>query len=169
MNLIKVHPLVVRHHEYEVHVSTSGDFQTTVGATTLTSPTYSGLKDKLLDLTAKAAVTVHVPFVLMTGGGMVNREPARGVVTGIHGGNGNLMVSWSTGWQAGQKTQWTPNYGDVIFTDATAEEVEQWRALRKASSDAQNALNQFEHDRKIQLKELAVKAVAEAVNDAGQA
>ena len=163
MNLIKVHPLLVRHHEYEVHLNEHGVFQTTVGVETLQSNTRDGLKDKLMEVTAKAQVKLSIPFVYLNGGGR-NGNSARGIVTGLHGGNGNLMVEWQTGWRKGERQQWTPSYGDVIFTGSVTDaEVEEYIELRKAANVATEQLNDYARTRKLDLKTLAATQLAEAV------
>jgi hypothetical protein len=166
---ITVHPMEIRGTRYEVSVDPSGNFCTNVGSELVRSPTRTGLQDKLRELTAKASVKVRIPFVLMTAGrGITGAEVAQGYITGIHAGNGNMMVEWVTGWQAGQKTQWTPSYADVIFASATEAEVAQWRSLRRASSEAQNELGTFESERRFDIRAAAVKAVEEAARDARQ-
>lgn len=170
MNLIKVHPLLVRHHEYEVHIDEHGVFQTIVGVEVVKSNTRDGLKDKLMELTAKAQVRLDIPFVYLNGGGR-NGNCARGRVTGLHGGNGNLMVEWTTGWRAGERMQFTPSFGDVIFNGSVTDaEVDAYLELRKASRLAEEQLTDYTRTRKLDLKTLAATQLAEAVSaNAGQA
>lgn len=163
MTPIKVHPMQVRNHEYEIRVDEKGRFLTNVGTETLYSSTRDGLRDKLMELTAKAAVKLAIPFVLVNGGG--RSDPfARGTVVGVHGGNGNLLVEWSTGWQAGSKTQWSPSYGDIVFGDVTTEEVEQYLELRKLKNIAEENLVHYGHPRKLDIKVEAQAALQKAVD-----
>jgi hypothetical protein len=164
---IEVHPIEVRGTKYQVHVTEGGDWCAQVGKENIRSSTRVGLRDKLRELSAKASVTIAVPFTWLNdnGGGREGPRTSRGLVTGVHAGNGNLMVTWTTGWRAGRKAQWEPNYQDVIFDgDATDEDIERWAALRKAKNDATCALELFEQEHKIYIRDKAVVAVQEAVN-----
>lgn len=164
---VEVHPIEVRGTSYPVTVDEAGRWHTIVGSERITGDTRAELQDKLRELSAKAAVRVEIPFVLMTAGGGIRREgdgTARGIVTGIHAGNGNMLVDWKTGWQAGQKTQWTPSYSDVIFEgDISADDVRHWRQLKRELQEATRELSDFEQPRKIQLRDRVVVAIKEAV------
>jgi hypothetical protein len=162
---IQVHPIEVRGTKHHVTVDESGDWCATVGKETLRSKTRSGLVDKLRELTAKAAVTIEIPFLLVNGGSRGDR-PARGVVTGIHSGNGNMLIRWTTGWQAGKSQQWSPSYSDVIFDGAIPDEdVEKRSVLAEAKRVATAELYDFDRLRTIQLRDLAVAAIDRAVRD----
>lgn len=163
---IIVHPITVRGTKYEVKVTDNGDWVTQAGSEQIRAATRTGLKDKLTELSARAAVAIAIPFVLLTDSNYGRSGTvSRGLVTGIHAGNGNLMITWTTGWRAGKKTQWTPSYQDVVFGgDVTDEDVEQWRELRKVKAAATRELESFEQERKIQLRDRAVVAVQEAVS-----
>ena len=162
--MYEMHPIEVRGQKFPVRADANGTFMATAGGTTLHSPTYAGLRDKLLNLTAKAQVRLSVPFVLInagpTGDGHVS-----GIVTGIHGGNGNLLVTWTGGNRKGQKDQWTPGYSDVVFSEASAEEVARYRELRRRKAEADAVLFRFTEDRKIDLQAVVKAAVEEAVKD----
>jgi hypothetical protein len=166
---IPVHPIEVRGTTYHVKVDASGTWFADAGGSTVTAPTKDALAIKLRQLTAEAAVTVEIPFVLLASGSGGKNGPARGVITGIHAGNGNLLVSWATGWQAGKKAQWTPGYNDLILAGSTSEEtIEQWQELDRVKREASKKLYEFEMARKINLKDLAVAAIKKAVTDGSE-
>lgn len=163
MSYIDVHPMEVRGTRYEIQVDEAGNWSTIVGSERISVASRDYLRDKLLELTAKASVVVAIPFVLLNGGAM-SKETCRGVVTGIHAGNGNLLVQWTSGRQAGQKTQWTPSYQDVVMEGATSEgTVRAWHELLDAKHKAASNLTEFERLRKIDLRKLAVETVERAV------
>lgn len=165
-----VHPIEVRGTKYEIEVDEAGRWHTIVGSERVTAESRSELKDKLLELSAKAAVKVAIPFTLMTSSGGVRRDrsPARGVITGIHAGNGNMLVKWLSGWQAGTSTQWTPSYQDVIFEgDVSLEDAAEYARLREADQQAKQALALFINERKIELRDRVVVAIKEAVENGG--
>lgn len=167
---IEVHPIEVRGTSYPVKLSPEGVFCAEAGGQLLKSPTRDGLEDKLRELTAKAQVKVAIPFTLMTAGNGLRGQtgPARGVATGIHVGNGNMMVEWRTGWLAGKKAQWTPSHYDVIFSgDVTDEDYATWSELRRAKIDAEHALNDYQVKHKLDLRSVVVAQIEEAVRGAG--
>jgi hypothetical protein len=161
---IKVHPIEVRGTKHQVTVDEGGDWIAAVGSEILRSKTRSGLVDKIRELSAKAAVAIEIPFLLVNDG--MHKGIARGVVTGIHAGNGNMLVRWITGWQAGKQMQWTPSYTDVIFDGAIPDEdVEKRHELAEAKRVATRDLYEFDRLRAIQLRDLAVAAIDRAVRD----
>ena len=77
----------------------SGHWHTTFQGSEISAEGKAALRDTLMTRTAKAAIKVRVPFTTITetrslvGTGKI----ARAVATGVHQGNGNVLIDWGNG------------------------------------------------------------------------
>jgi hypothetical protein len=95
--------LPVRGRDFQVRLrsqvrtdAASAMFEAVVGEKAVSSPTLSGLRDRLLEETKRQAVKVRVPFSAVTKRGG-KWEYRAGVATGVHATSRKLLVRWSDG------------------------------------------------------------------------
>lgn len=122
-----------------VQVNDDGQFHADFGGKRYTAPTKDKLAPKLRAASKAHAVEVAVPFIHDRGRGIV-----RGVATGLHSGNGNLLVRWPNGEKA-QLTNFAayPGTRCDLLADMPDDQIARWTELRKAVDDANTALYEF--------------------------
>lgn len=156
--------MTVRGMKFDLQVTENGYWITFFQNSRVSSITLEGLEEELRKLTKKAAAKISVPFtVIMSRGYSGPLMPKHGTATGLHSGNGNVLVEWRNG----QKGQFDTGYrsSDASYRRLTAEESDEIIRLRKAVSDATSALNEYEHPLRINLKTEVQKALEAAVQE----
>lgn len=145
--------------EYPVEISDDdGTFRANLGlvdgsSNIITAPSYEGLVKK-----AKLVKTsFELPFTNITDDGVLH-----GTITGIHAGNGNLLVKWDGG-KAEQVPSYS-SYGRGYVSRLNTDETDEARRLVQARNQAVRALDAFIDARRIpSLKKAAMEAQAKAV------
>lgn len=147
-----------------IFVDERGDWTAEYGGRIQAYPTREKLENRLKTLTRQATVRVEVPVV------RVNlkydgAEFTRATLTGIHGGNGNVIGVLHFGGRRGDvKEQFGRCYGssEVFFGgDVTDEQLQEYAALRRAEYEARNAVRKAE--KRFAVKD--IKALVQRVID----
>lgn len=149
----------------EIQVDDGGSWCATYDGRNLTYPTREKLEASIKRLTKRAAVAVEVSVVKIntTATGATG---TRATATGIHGANGNVLVTLHHGGRRGDvKEQISIRYrglteGQWFGGDVTDEQIAEYAALRKASYDAQQAVKRAEERFEINLMETVERAIA---------
>lgn len=147
-----------------IAVDDRGDWTAEYDGRTLAYPTREKLENSLKRLTKRAAVVVAVPVVFIE----ETHSSARGVratVTGIHGANGNVLVSLHHGGRRGDvKEQVSMRYrsqsGLWFGGDVTDAQIAEYNRLVKAEADARAARSQMRERLSIDLMKTAETAVS---------
>lgn len=155
---IEVHPLEVRGQSFKVSVSSAGEWWSEFGGRIVRSDTRDGLYKALMRRTKEAEVKLDIPFDMRTD----NDRIRRGTVTGLHAGNGNLLIHWENG----QSTQ--ESRPGTTSRPLTADERATWRRLITESAAARMALSEFERANRLDLLAAAKAAVAQTVAASNQ-
>lgn len=147
--------LTVKGHEYQVFVDDEGAWISYHNGQEVKTGSKDKLRKDLERLVRAAKVSVSVPFTVV---GTTYHGPVfarSGVATGLHSGNGNVLVRWPDG-QAEQLQR----YGNTTL-DASADPQE-WLELAREAAAAQEKLKAYEQKHALQLHQ----AVREAVDAA---
>lgn len=131
---------------FKLRVDDDGNWLTEAVGRDLKQPTRAKLMaeiDRVLRLEKKA---VNIPITVVESKNSGYLKLKHGVVTGIHGGTGNLMVSWDIGGN-GQLTVGY-NSSDVLRRLTLAEEDELTRATKEAY-DAGEYLRNYTSQRQV--------------------
>lgn len=140
MSETKIGTMVVRDVEYEIRVTSRGVFLADLNGHPMDSPTYDGLAAKLETATRKAAVKIELRVCKVESGSGVRTLTAtviRGTITGIHGANGNLLITWASG-RKEQLDKYT-----TLLPDLTLDQESELNTLLRASWEAARALDQY--------------------------
>lgn len=118
---------------FKLRVDDDGNWLTEAAGRTLRQPTRAKLIadiDRVLRLEKRA---VHIPITVVENKSNGHLRLKHGVVTGIHAGTGNLMISWDIGGN-GQLTISTTGYStdDALRRLTPSEEDELTRAVKEA-------------------------------------
>jgi hypothetical protein len=124
--------------------------------------TWDQLVDKITRATRQTAVKVEVPVTLVVNKGVQGIKYRRGTATGIHGSNGNVLVTWhsSRGDVKEQVTTWTNN--NLYFGDVPDEVLSEYGDLVRVTAEAFKAEDEFRRKHKINLKETVEQAIEAA-------
>jgi hypothetical protein len=139
----KIGTMVVRDTEYEVRVTGGGTFFADLSGHPVESPTYDGLAGKLEAATRKSAVKISLPVCnIESHGGMASgnlspQKVTRGTITGIHGSNGNLLITWADSREE-QLDRWA-----TLLPDLPTEHERELNALLEASWKARRKLDGY--------------------------
>lgn len=119
-------------------------------------PTLDDLKILLHKAVREAAASIAVPFSVAKQVGPAGQRKwviRQGNGIAIHAGNGNLIVEWP----GGEREQASGRFGSAldasILQRLSRDDEERWLTLLVKFTHAQEALNRFEQERKINLKD----------------
>lgn len=158
---MKVHPITVREVEYEVELSEGGEFSTHIGDVKVVASKVEDLKEKVSAQTRRAAAKISVPFMMViTGNARGDRALRSGVITGVHGGNRNLMVQWGDG-RKEQLSGWRVP-GERMVSPMSSEEGQEYLRLLAAEVLARKAVTDFEKTVEFDARAAAEAAIAAA-------
>lgn len=143
----KLKTVDVRGKQFEVEVTERGDFMATFDGAQVKSETLVGLIEKLEKATKGATIKVAVPLYRLGKNGI-----ERGVATGIHAANGNVLIKWD----AGDSEQASSFQG---YLDIPEAELEKAKELGEAIIKARNEWQNFERDKYFKPKEAVLKAI----------
>jgi hypothetical protein len=117
------------------------------------------LKETAKVRASQARTRVSVPFTRLRGNGFAGPwEGRRGVATGIHNGNGSVLVRWTDG----TSEQLAAHGRQHICGKLSAAEEREWVDLQTAADDADRALRAFTSQHFIVLKDEVRKAIEAA-------
>jgi hypothetical protein len=128
------------------------------GATWRTD-TWDQLVHKIGSATRKTTKKVAVPVTQVTPEGVLGIKFRRGTATGIHGSNGNVLVTWHMlhGDVKDQISRWGSS--EVFFGEVTDDVLEKFHTLVKAAAEAEEARHAFQSQHKINLLETVERAI----------
>lgn len=142
----------------------NGQWQATYGGQHLAADTRDKLKAKLARLTRVARTEIEVRIVKVESSshsGRVTRR--RGTITGKHGANGNVLVTWDdTDRNGKQIKEQLSRYGGgglYLAGDVTDEEIAQYGQLRVAQAEADEAVRTWVKAREISPSDTADRAI----------
>lgn len=142
--------------EVEIFVDTDGRWLGEVAGKSLVHPTREKLVDAIGRATKRVSTKVEVPFFLVSAhnGNVRVRE---GIVTGIHSGNGNLLVTWKAG---NVKEQIRVGFSDDIFAEKVY--AEQCAKLLRERMEAEHRYRAHNRQFRISLEDDVKKALDDA-------
>lgn len=148
-----------------IFVDDHGNWTAEYGGRVQSYPTREKLENRLKTLTRQATVRVEVPVVRVIKK-YDDAEFTRATLTGIHGGNGNVIGVLHFGGRRGDvKEQFTRSYdsSELFFGgDVTDEQLQEYAALRRAEYEARDAVRKAEERFAVR----DVKALVQRVIDA---
>jgi hypothetical protein len=151
----------------KVRVNTmfAGQFEATVGNDRLSAATWPEL-EKLVDrATRKVARTVDIPFTSIRSdsqsGGKLKITVRRGSAVGLHSGTGHVLAQYADGTKA-QLTSW--NDGGEKLRPLTEGEIAKYVSLLRVEEEAKRAVQDWEKERRIDLKDLVIEALNEGAS-----
>jgi hypothetical protein len=147
--------LNIRGSVFEIFVDDSGNWAAYDDGYRVSAITRDGLKEILLRRTKQAAATVGVRFTCLSRSRLGTDLVRHGTATGIHTGNGNLLVTWSDG----KKEQFTDRYGVTVVRELTVAELAQWEALRAEAKRAAQKLEAFVAGARLDLEKATKQAI----------
>lgn len=154
--------------EVPIFVDDYGRWGANYAGSELRADTRDKLADAIGRATKQTAARVSVPFVMTTDNNTSYSEGIavkRGVATGRHSANGNILVTWTA---RGKETreQLTFSYNSVFLPgDMTDEQLEEFHQLSAAKSRANRAHADFVRKHQIDLNKEVDKALDEATRD----
>ena len=149
--------LEVRGQKFSIAVSNQGWFSALVDGHELTAETLNALRDKLIAATRKASAKLDIHFCKLMSDGKV----VPGVVTGVHGANGNLLIRWSDTKRTVQESSWASR-DEPRVSPLNADEVARWRQLCLNRQAAEKAIASFLGPRKLDLRKLVERAMKDS-------
>lgn len=140
----------------EIRVDDHGAWKAQIGRDYLRHDSRDKLVGAIDRATKKLAKQVRVPFSrVATSQSTGEIRVKHGAVTGLHAGNGNLLVIWADG----KKEQMSKEYGHEDLAPLSPEEIKTLAELTRAVAQARNAREQFVGARGVRLRELTEKAL----------
>lgn len=140
----------------EMRVDDTGTWKADIGRDYLRYDTRDKLVGGIDRVTKKLAKQVRVPFSRVAASQSTGEIRVKhGAVTGVHAGNGNLMVTWADG----KKEQMAREYGHEDLAPLSPGEIKTLAELTKAATQARNAREEFVGARSIRLRDLTEKAL----------
>ncbi len=146
-----------------ITVDNQGNWKAKYDGRTLSYPIREKLENALKRLTKRAAVVVSVPVVSIERS-YSGASRTRATATGIHGANGNVLVTLHHGGHRGDvkeqiSTKYSSQIGLWFGGDVTDEQIAEFSRLIKAHKEAKEAMDNMEARLRIDL----LKAVETAV------
>jgi hypothetical protein len=148
-----------------IQVDDQGNWLAEYDGRTLSYPAREKLENSLKRLTKRAAVVVAVSVVNVEKSYDRARH-TRATATGIHGANGNILVTLHKGGRIGDvKEQVSARYGSYgsglwFGGDVTDEQIAEFSRLIKAHKEAKEAMEAMENRLRIDLFKAVETAVA---------
>lgn len=115
-----------------IKVDDNGAWRAAYAGKLLTADTRDKLKGKLARLTKTTRVEVSVPIIAIDPGrgyGTYSIKVKRGVGTGFHGANGNVLVTWTV--RGKEVKEQVTSYGSGLFVagDTTDEQLDEYNRI----------------------------------------
>lgn len=121
-----------------IKVTDDGDWTAEYAGQHLRTDSRDKLKGRLARLTRSSKVEVAVPVVKVRLAGLGNDTVVvtRGVAYGLHGGTGNVMVTWTIKGKETKEQLSSYGYSETyIAGDVTDEELKDYAAMMKAKAE----------------------------------
>lgn len=159
--------------EVPITVNDQGHWLAEYAGKRLSYETRDKLESSLKRLTKSAAVQVEVS-VISVEKALAGTRFVRGTLTGIHGGNGNVLVTWHHGGRRGDtKEQISYSYGGsrgrYFGGDVTDEQLREYADLVEAERAATAAVRKAEARYEIKDVKKTVQAVIDSTYGATDA
>lgn len=147
----------------EIFVDDVGSWIAEVGTEYLREKSRQDLEAKIAKLTKRSVVKVSIPFMRVTFTGWDGAKSTfrRGTATGVHSGNGNLLVEWPPLRGSGAPVREQLNHlgsSERIFKPLTAGELETYTELSHSLREAQLAHKKF-----LEIHQLGINGLKDAV------
>lgn len=130
--------LEVEGRKFETYIDNSGEFYTYLEGESITSPTFEGLRTKLVKMLRRETVRIAVPVTRILDENS-NAKLIDGELTGMHRANGNPLFKAVTG----GTEQLTYYGGNNIMVRLTETQHEEFYRLRDELRDATSAMSKF--------------------------
>lgn len=146
----------VKGKKYKVSVDSEGRFYASHDNERVSADSLKQLENKLAGF-INDSKKVTISFVKWERADWYNKKGRlrRGVITGIHAGNGNLLLKYDD--EKVRLQQWSGSYYDPIH----AEELEQLaRAVEKAEAELEAFKNRHSFDGKARVRKLLAEEVS---------
>lgn len=130
---------------FKLRVNDEGDWLTEMDGRDLKQPTRAKLLadiDRMMRLKKKA---VNIPFTKVESKNNGHVTLKHGVVTGVHAGTGNLLVSWDDGTNG----QLTVGYGSEVMRRLSLDEESALRRLTREAYESAETLREFGQRRQV--------------------
>lgn len=161
---IEVHPITSRGQKFAVTVDDTGQFRAlnSDGTEAASSETRADLARQLGKRTQQAQASVAVRFTTLGRWG----KARRGTVTGIHAGNGNLIVVWDDD-PKHTKVQFSrAGYDIVVLADMDDDTASEGIRLQKAKLQAETDYADWLSTWRLDLHQAVADAIGKAQSDA---
>ena len=146
---MKLSDIEIKGRKFGVEVDQDdGKFFASLDGDRVYAPSLDELKTKLAGRLTRSKVKVSIPFVRWDEGKLL-----KGIITGIHASNGNLLVAWD-GKKGSEQEYGYKEYINPVVADELAR-------LGKARDDAKQALDDLIEKHSFNGKEAVRKAMAE--------
>lgn len=153
--------VTVQNTSYDIYVTDTGTFLTYFDGNRLHAESRAKVVEQLTKEAKKKTAKVAVPFTTI---GWKGSKPViqRGIATGIHSSNHNVLVRWvDTG-----KTEQVDRYGGREYMgELTTRDAEIWTELIEARQAAQKALDTFQKEHKLNLRDAVAAELEKAVKE----
>lgn len=155
-----------------IFVTNHGTWEAEYDGRTQSYDTRDKLETRLKTLTKRAAVRVEIPVISIEEKSF-GVTATRATVTGIHGANGNILVTKHYGGRRGDsKEQVSTTYISQIGTwfggDVTDEQIAEFGALLRAQYEARNAVEDMRKRLGINLVKTTERVVKERSGSDGE-
>lgn len=148
--------LEVEGRKFETHIDNSGEFYTYLDGESITSPTFEGLKTKLVKMLRRETVRIAVPVTRMIDESS-SAKLVDGELTGLHRANNNPLFK-----SVGGATEQLTYYGNnSIMERLTEAQHEEFYSLRDELRDATSAMHKFKQKHGRNPKQLIMEAWGE--------
>jgi hypothetical protein len=145
----------------------TGNWVTTYGGRHLSADTRDKLKATLSRLTKVAKAEVEVHMIEVTHKGLSGIARRRGTATGLHGSNGNVLITWDAAGRRGPVKEQLSGWGggnDFVAGDVTDEELKHYAYLVIAEAQAKAARFDWWNEHTIDSKEVVQRAIDAHLN-----
>lgn len=129
---MKVTTFIINDQSYDISVDNAGTFIATVANEVLTAKTLNELRDKVKRAAKQKAVRMEIKFERWDEGRLVT-----GIATGLHAGNGNLLVKVADG---KTEQEWPSSYATDKYLRFQDENT------RKRYVELKTAIKDFERE-----------------------
>lgn len=149
--------------EVSIKVNDDGDWTAEYAGKHLSSDTRDKLKGKLARLTRGAKVELEIPVIRteIKGLGGDTVVVRRGVLTGVHGGTGNVLAAWMVRGQTvkEQITGWESSSLDYVAGDTTDEELKEYAGIIRSLSELRDREDKWLRRHRIDPKKVVETAI----------
>jgi len=148
-----------------IFVSDQGRWEAEYAGRSLGFETRDKLETAIKRLTKTTTVPVAVAFVRIEKRGTAGIAKTAGTATGIHAGNGNVLVVWHQRHGDVKDQIKSPSYQTVDFGGVDDDVLAEYGDLVAAAARAEKAADEFRAKYKIDLKDEVLNAIKKATEE----